>query len=139
MGLTDKTGKVSYIKPEYKHSKLTGAILCCAFEVYNELGMGFPEKIYQRSLELEFKENGLNIDREYTIPVYFKDMLVGKRRLDFVVNKKVVVEIKARPYLHDSDFIQLRNYLIMAKLEIGLLMNFGSTSVQYKRCIQTIE
>jgi len=139
LGLTDKTGKVSYIKPEYKHSKLTGAILCCAFEVYNELGMGFPEKIYQRSLELEFKENGLNIDREYTIPVYFKDMLVGKRRLDFVVNKKVVVEIKARPYLHDSDFIQLRNYLIMAKLEIGLLMNFGSTSVQYKRCIQTIE
>lgn len=139
LSLTDKTGKVSYIKPEYKHSKLTGAILGCAFEVYNELGMGFPEKIYQRTLELEFKENGLSIDREYTIPVYFKGMLVGKRRLDFVVNKKVVVEIKARPYLHDSDFIQLRNYLKMAKLEIGLLMNFGSTSVQYRRCIQTIE
>lgn len=126
------------INKEFKHSKITGTIIGCAFEVYNELGMGFPEKIYQRSLELELRDNNLDLNREYTIPVHFKRKLVGKRRLDFVVEDKVVIELKARPYLHDSDFIQLRNYLKIAKIEIGLLLNFGSTSVQYRRCIETI-
>lgn len=129
---------MTFIKSEFKHSEITGIIIGSAFEVYNELGMGFPEKIYQRSLELELNEKQLKINREYTIPVHFKGKLVGKRRLDFVIDNKVVIEIKARPYLHDSDFIQLRNYLKIAKLEVGLLLNFGSTSLQYKRCIQSL-
>jgi GxxExxY protein len=129
---------MTFTKSEYRHSELTGTIIGCAFEVYNELGMGFPEKIYHKELELEFKEKGLILDREHTVPVHFKGILVGKRRLDFVIHQKIVVEVKARPYLHDSDFIQLRNYLKIAKLEIGLLLNFGFTSLQYKRCIQTL-
>jgi GxxExxY protein len=129
---------MSFIKSEYRNSKLTGTIIGCAFEVYNELGMGFPEKIYQRSLDLVLNEKRLRVDRERTIPVYFKGELIGKRRLDFVINNKVVIEVKARPYLHESDFIQLKNYLKITGIEIGLLMNFGSSSLQFRRCIYTI-
>lgn len=100
--------------------------------------MGFPEKIYQRSLDLVLNEKRLRVDRERTIPVYFKGELIGKRRLDFVINNKVVIEVKARPYLHESDFIQLKNYLKITGIEIGLLMNFGSSSLQFRRCIYTI-
>ena len=130
---------MSFINSEFKHSEITGIIIGCAFEVYNELGMGFPEKIYQRCLELELRGNNLDLNRECTIPVHFKGRLVGKRRLDFVIEEKVVIEAKARPYLHETDFIQLRNYLKIAKIEIGLLLNFGSTSLQYKRCIESIK
>ncbi len=128
---------MSIVKKEFKHSKITGIVIGCAFEVYNELGMGFPEKIYQRCLIIELRKHGLNLNCEYTIPIYFKGELVGKRRLDLVVEEKVVVENKARPYLNESDFIQLRNYLKNAEIEIGLLLNFGSSSLQFKRCIQS--
>ncbi len=129
---------MAYNKSEFKHSDLTGAILGCSFDVYNELGMGFPEKIYQRCLELELREKGITLNREFTIPVRYKGKLVGKRRLDFVIEDKVVIELKARPYIHKSDFIQIRNYLKVAKIEVGLLINFGSSSLEYRRCVETI-
>lgn len=129
---------MAYSKSEFKHSELTGTILGCSFDVYNELGMGFPEKIYQRCLELELKENDISLDREYSIPVRYKGKLVGRRRIDFVIEDKVIIELKARPYIHKSDFIQIRNYLKVAKIEVGLLINFGSSSLEYRRCVETI-
>ncbi len=129
---------MAYSKSKFKHSDLTGVILGCSFDVYNELGMGFPEKIYQRCLELELKEKGISLNREFSIPVRYKGKLVGKRRLDFVIEDKVIIELKSRPYIHKSDFIQIRNYLKVAKIEVGLLINFGSSSLEYRRCIETI-
>ena len=126
---------MDHIDSRYKFSKLTGLIIGASFEIHNELGPGLPEKIYQRCLELELNSKGLSLDREFTVDVYFKGMTVGKRRLDFVIENKVVVELKARHYLHKTDFIQLKNYLKLSKKEIGLLINFGESSLNYRRCI----
>jgi GxxExxY protein len=128
---------MDHIDSRYKFSKLTGLIIGASFEIHNELGPGLPEKIYQRCLELELNSKGLSLDREFTVDVYFKGMTVGKRRLDFVIENRVVVELKARHFLHKTDFIQLKNYLKLSKKEIGLLINFGESSLNYRRCILT--
>ena len=80
---------MSFVNSEFKHSEITGIIIVSAIEVYNELGMGFPEKIYQPSLEIELSEHPLKLNREYTNPVHFKGKLVGRRRLDFVIDTKL--------------------------------------------------
>lgn len=128
---------MDHIDSRYKFSKLTGLIIGASFEIHNELGPGLPEKIYQRCLEIELHSKGVSLNREFTVDVHFKGMPVGKRRLDFVVENKVVVELKARHYLHKTDFIQLKNYLKLSKKEIGLLINFGESSLNYRRCILT--
>ena len=128
---------MDHIDSKYKYSKLTGLIIGASFEIHNELGAGLPEKIYQRCLEIELHSKGLSLNREFTVDVHFKEMTVGKRRLDFVIEDKVVVELKARHYLHKTDFIQFKNYLKLSKKEIGLLINFGESSLNYRRCILT--
>jgi len=104
-------------------------------EVHKTLGNGFQEVIYQRALAYEMKIRGLNFKREHEMPVYYKDERVGTRRVDFLVEDKVSVELKALTQLEDVHLAQAINYLEAYNLEIGLLVNFGTKSLEYKRVI----
>ncbi len=121
------------IKKEYKHSALTSNIIGCAMTVHTELGNGFQEVIYQRALEIEMAENGISFSREYKMPVYYKNQQIGTRRVDFLVDGIVSVELKAIIQLEDVHLAQAINYLEAYDLEIGLLINFGAKSLQVKR------
>lgn len=121
------------INHEYKYSELTGKIIKCAMEVHNHLGNGFQEVVYQRSLEIEMTEKGLSFSREHDMPIHYKGRPVGKRRVDFLVQEKIAVEIKAVIELQDVHLAQAINYLEAYNLEVGLLINFGSNSLQFKR------
>jgi len=121
------------IKPEYKYSELTGKIIGCAMEVHNALGNGFQEVIYQRSLEYEFDLQGIGYVREFEMPVFFKERQVGTRRADFLVENKISVELKALVQLEPVHLAQAINYLEAYNLEVGLLINFGNTKLDFHR------
>ena len=106
-------------------------------EVHKFLGNGFQEKIYQRALAIEMEYQGLLFSREFEIPIYYKDFSIGSRRADFFVEEKVMVEIKAVIQLEDVHLAQAINYLEAYKMEVGLLINFGSKSLQFKRVMKT--
>jgi GxxExxY protein len=126
------------IKEEYKYSELTSRIIKCAFAVHNYLGNGFQEVIYQRALAFEFTKEGLKFEREFEMDIYYKNMdkPIGNRRVDFLVEEKVPIEIKAIILLEDVHLAQAINYLEAFKLEVGLLINFGSKKLQFKRVMK---
>ncbi len=111
---------------------LTYAIIGCAMKVHNFLGNGFQEVIYQRCLQIEFENNCLKFGREVEQTIFYEGLAVGTRRADFVVDKTVVVEIKAVINLEDVHLAQAKNYVVAYNLPRGLLINFGSTTLQYK-------
>jgi GxxExxY protein len=117
----------------YKNSDLTGKIIGCAMKVHSTLGNGFQEVIYQRSLAIEMRKQNLSFARELEMTIYYDDIEVGKRKVDFLVNDLVMVELKATSKLDDNHFAQALNYLEAYKLETGLLINFGSKSLEFKR------
>lgn len=121
------------------HSEITKKIIGASFEVHNFLGNGFQEVIYQRALGWEMREVGLDYQREIEQQIYYKDLQqpIGTRRADFVVENKVLVELKALSQLEDVHLAQTLNYLKAYRLEVGLLINFGSKSLQFKRLILT--
>lgn len=121
------------INEQYKYSDLTSKIIGCAMNVHSALGNGFQEVIYQRALEIEMGENGIGFSREYEMPVYYKNQQIGTRRVDFLVENIIAVELKAIIQLEDVHLAQAINYLEAYDLEIGLLINFGSKSLQFKR------
>jgi len=121
------------IKEQYKYSQLTGKIIACAMEVHQILGNGFQEVIYQRALEMEMNLQGLSFTREHEMPIYYKNKQIGTRRVDFLVEDVISVEIKAVINLEDVHLAQAINYLEAYNLEIGLLINFGSKSLTFKR------
>ena len=123
------------VKEQYKYSELTGKILGCAFEVHKILGNGFQEVIYQRALEIEMGKQLIPFKREYEMPIFYKEEQIGTRRVDFLVEKVVSVEIKAIIRLEDVHLAQAINYLEAYNLEIGMLINFGAKSLEYKRLI----
>ena len=125
--------------PEYKHKELTGQIIGCAMQVHSFLGNGFQEVIYQRALALEFKQAGVSYERELEMPIYYRDhpKPIGTRRVDFLVERVVLVELKALTQLSNVHYAQIINYLTAYKLEIGLLLNFGETSLKFKRFIKS--
>lgn len=112
---------------------ITYKINGCAMKVHNTLGNGFQEVIYQRCLAIEMKKVGLGFAREVEQVVYYDGIQVGTRRADFIVESEVVVELKSIINLEDVHFAQARNYLIAYNLPIGLLINFGSVSLQFKK------
>lgn len=122
---------------EYKYSDITEKIIGASFEVHKFLGNGFQEVIYQRALAFELSKAGLYFQREIEQGIYYKDLKepIGKRRADFVVEDKVLVEIKATIELEDVHLAQILNYLRAYKLEVGLLINFGSKSLTFKRLV----
>lgn len=121
------------IDEKYKYSELTSKIIGCAMKVHSELGNGFQEVIYQRALEIELRDNGINFQREYEMPVYYKKQQIGTRRVDFLVEDIVSVELKAIIELQDVHLAQAINYLEAYDLEVGLLINFGAKSLEFKR------
>jgi len=122
---------------EYKHKEFTGRIIGAAIEVHKALGNGFQEVIYQRALALEFSDWNLIYKREFVIPIYYKNRKIGSRRVDFLVEDCIMVEIKALINLEDVHLAQAKNYLEAYNLEVGLLLNFGSKSLEFKRLINT--
>ena len=130
------------IKNEYPLSDLTGKIIGCAMEVHKHLGNGFSQRdalqevIYQRALEIEMKPQKLEFSREHEMLISYKGEDIGTRRVDFFVEEKVMVEIKAVVKLEDVHLAQAINYLEAYGLEIGLLINFGSSSLQFKRVMK---
>ena len=116
-----------------KHESLTHKIIGAAMEVHRHLGNGFQEVIYQRALSIEMKMQGIEHEREKEMPLQYKDFDVGTRRVDFFVNEKVMVEIKALTKLEDVHLAQAMNYVEAYNMEIGLLINFGAKSLEFKR------
>ena len=116
-----------------KHEELTHKIIGCAMQVHGVLGNGFQEVIYQRALAIEFDHQNINFEREKVMPVFYRDFEIGTRRVDFFVEEKIMVEIKARSELDDAHLNQAMNYLEAYQMKIGLLINFGANSLQFKR------
>jgi len=102
-------------------------------KVHRTLGNGFQEVIYQRCLEIEMEKQGLKFSRELDLDIYYEGLLVGTRRVDFLVEEKIMVELKALAKLEDVHLAQALNYLEAYKLETGLLLNFGARSLEIKR------
>jgi len=121
------------IKEQYKYSELTSKIIKCAMTVHSVLGNGFQEVIYQRALEIEMKDACLTFNREFEMPIFYKEQQIGTRRVDFLIESLISVELKAITKLEDVHFAQAINYLEAFNLEIGLLINFGENSLNFKR------
>jgi len=111
---------------------LTYSIIGCAMKVHKTLGNGFQEVIYQRCLAIELKKAGLSFEREVEQTIYYEGINVGTRRADFVIANEVVVELKALVNLENVHLAQAKNYVVAYNFEKGLLINFGSLSLQYK-------
>ena len=125
------------MKQELKYKDTTEKIIGASFEVHKFLGNGFQEVIYQRALAYEFSQVGLSFAREIEHEIYYKELSepIGRRRADFVVEGKVLVELKAIKELEDVHMAQILNYLKAYKIEVGLLINFGSKSLTFERLV----
>ena len=121
---------------KYKYSDLTGRIIGCAMEVHNHLGNGFQEVIYQRALSIEMSLQDLDFEREKEMDLTYKGHEIGTRRVDFFVGERIMVEIKAVKDLEDVHLAQAINYLEAYNMEIGLLINFGNSRLQFKRIMK---
>ena len=123
--------------PELKYKDITEKIIGASFEVHKFLGNGFQEVIYQRALAWEISQAGLSFAREIEQDIFYKKLTepIGTRRADFVVEGKVLVELKALVELEDVHLAQVLNYLKAYKIEVGLLINFGSKSLTFKRLV----
>jgi GxxExxY protein len=121
------------INEQYKYSELTSKIIGCSMTVHKTLGNGFQEVIYQRALEIEMRLAGISFTREHEMPIFYRDEPIGTRRVDFLVEGLISVELKAITKLEDVHLAQAINYLEAYNLEIGLLINFGETSLNFKR------
>lgn len=109
----------------FPHQELTKSIIGIYYNVYNELGFGFLEKVYHKALLIEIKNNGYKIDSEKKVNVYYKNEIVGEYIPDIIINDSVIVELKCVEYLTDIHENQLLNYLKATDCEVGLILNFG--------------
>jgi GxxExxY protein len=122
------------MKTDLKHGLITDKILAVFYEVYNELGYGFLESVYHRSLVLALKSVGLNVSSKVPIPVWFRGTRVGRFEADILVEGCVLLELKAARMLDSSHRAQLLNYLRATEIEVGLLLNFGEKP-EFKKVI----
>ncbi len=116
-----------------KHRDVTEAIIGCFYNVYNELGYGFLESVYEKAMMIELASLGIQVVNQYPISVAYHGKVVGEYKADLLVENKVIVEIKAASDLHDRFEAQLLNYLKATKIEVGLLINFGPKAKFYRR------
>jgi GxxExxY protein len=122
-----------------QHKELTGAIIGCAFEVINELGAGFLESVYEHALLLALRQKGLTAVRQHPIKVLFRGQMVGEFFTDLFVEGKILVELKAVKAIVPEHQAQIINYLKATSVEVGLLINFGSPRLEYKRFTRSKE
>ena len=123
---------------EYKRKELTGKVLGAAMRVHTHIGVGFPEVIYQRCLAIELREGGLAFEQELEILLFYHGEKAGSRRVDFLVEKTVLVELKAVSELTMLHHTQVLNYLHASQLEVALLLNFGTPRLTYKRFVSSL-
>lgn len=123
------------VNKEYKYSDITEKIIGCAMKVHRFFGAGFPEIIYQRALIIELEKIGLKCRSEVEKDIYYEEHFIGKRRLDLLVEDVVLAELKAISELDPASYNKIINYLKVFKIEVGLLLNFGSERLQYKRFV----
>ena len=116
-----------------KHEDLTRKIIGAAMKVHSTLGNGFQEVIYQRALSIEMEKQGLTYQREMSMSIFYEGIDIGTRRVDFFVEENIMVEIKALIKMEDVHLAQAMNYCQAYNLPIGLLINFGSKSLEFKR------
>ena len=112
-------------RPELIEQELSYTIVGCAMQVYNELGYGFVEPIYVKALEVLLRERGVAVEREFPVDVWFHGVLVGRHRLDLLVERRISVEAKATERLSEVAHVQVRSTLRPAKLKLGLVLHFG--------------
>jgi len=124
------------INEKYPESELTSKIIGCCMEVHKILGNGFQEVIYQRALAIEMNRQGISFSREHEMDICYKEENIGTRRVDFFVEGKVMLELKALIHLEDVHLAQAINYLEAYGLGIGLLVNFGAKSLEFKRVMK---
>ena len=118
------------------HNEITDKIIYCFYQVYNKLQYGYLEKVYQNALVIELKKQGLLVETQKKLSVYYDNILVGVYYADIVVNDLVILELKTVDTLLEEHFNQLKSYLRSTHMEVGLLLNFGPKA-QFKRCLFT--
>ncbi len=123
------------MEENYKHSELTKIVIGLAMKVHRKLGLGFPEVVYKRALIIELKKAGLLFMVEKEQAIFYENEWVGARRVDILVEEKVLLELKAISEVNNASYNQIQNCLEAFKIEVGLLINFGSTSLQFKRFV----
>jgi GxxExxY protein len=125
------------MKQELLYENLSYKIRGCAFKIYNNLGFGHKENVYQRALAIEFEKAGFNFETEKTLPVFYENKKIGIYRPDFIVDNKIIIEIKSVPFMPKTYETQLIYYLKSTNFNLGFLINFGSKDIQIKRKIWT--
>jgi len=119
---------------ELVHKELTDRIISCYYTVYNELGYGFLEKVYENAMMIELKKSSLIVENQAKIETYYRDKLVGVYYADIIVENKVIIELKAHESLRKEDYSQLMHYLKASSIKVGLLLNFGRKP-EFKRIV----
>lgn len=117
--------QIGQMGTDYLYKELTSEIIRCFYTVYNKLGYGFLEKVYQNSMKIELEKQGFQVGKQMPIKVYYDTMIVGEYYADLVVEDKIILELKAAECLCEEHELQLINYLKATDFEIGLLLNFG--------------
>ena len=120
-----------------EYENVTEKIIGCAYQVYNEMGFGFLESVYERCLLIELKKVGLNAESQRSVTVYYDNEIVGKFIADIVVNDEIIIELKSVKQIIKAHEVQLVNYLVATGKSVGLLINFGERKVEIKRKIRS--
>jgi len=120
--------KVVYKKESYE-------IVGCCFEVFNQIGPGHKEKTYQRALEVLFKDKNIKYQSQFSVPIKIKDNQIGRYYFDFLINRKIILELKVGDHFHRRDIEQLHSYLKSENLQLGILVNFTSTGAYFRRVL----
>jgi len=120
---------------ELLHRDVTEKVIGCAFTVHNELGHGFLERVYENALAVELRERGFAVELQKHLMIRYHNVVVGDYIADMIVNEQVLIEVKAAQGLDNSHTAQCLNYLKATGIRVGLLLNFGSTKLQFKRLI----
>ena len=127
---------MSVEEKEILYKELSYKITGLSLEVYNELGFGFLEKVYENALMILFRENGIKAEQQKSLPVYFKEHLIGEYFSDILVEDKIILEVKTIEAFSSAHYAQLLNYLKVTQLRLGILLNFGPNRLSYKRIIK---
>ncbi|NOY78043.1 MAG: GxxExxY protein [Calditrichaeota bacterium] len=123
---------------DVQYKELTARIIGCAYRVYNKLGYGFLESVYEKSLIIELKREGLHVESQKTIKVHYDNFVVGDFIADLFIDHKIIVELKSVTHLAKAHEIQLVNYLTATGIDVGLLINFGEEKVEVKRKVREL-
>ena len=121
-----------------QYEELTEQIIGCAFQVYNKMGFGFLESVYEKCLLIELEKASLNYEAQKPLTVYYDNEIVGQFVTDIIVEDKIIIELKSVRQIIKAHEIQLVNYLVATKKEVGLLLNFGETKVEVKRKVRNL-